>query len=126
MKLTYDSATNRFSIDANDFDTSTGVLEDFRQYIEAFQSHPDADILIYRDNPSTPSMDWQQVSQISSFEKDELIELFRGRRIAGVLPAGDRFGVARQVSSLAELIGVRYQPFRSEQEALTWLSVPPD
>ncbi len=122
MHFFFDTENNRFVLDANDFDASGGVLAAVRQYLEEFRAKPNCHLLVYRDNPSTSTLDWGLISGIPKLESDEFIATLKTRKIAGVLGNRERFAVGRQVAVMTESLDIRYKPFLTEQEAIAWLN----
>ena len=121
MKLSFDEGADRFILEANDFNTSAGIAEGMRAYLEEIRAKPGKSILIYRDQPTTEALDWTQVSKMGLYDPDGLIRILDGRRIAGVLGSDERYGVGRQIAALSESQGINYRPFRTEAEAMAWL-----
>lgn len=121
MKLTFDEVTDRFILEANDFETSLGIAKGISEYLDEIRARPAKSILVYRDKPTTPSLDWGQIARMGLYDPEGLDEVLQHRKIAGVLGSDERYGVGRQISALAESQGINYQPFRTEAEAIAWL-----
>ena len=90
LNLSFDESADCFIFEANDFDTSDGVINVARQYLEEFKAQPGKNILIYRDNPISDTMNWSQIMTIPEHGSDEFIEILKDRKIAGIVQSKSR------------------------------------
>ncbi len=120
LTLSFDESRNVIVVDANRLDIDH-IPDDIDAVLDHLVARPEAGILLYRHKPETRTMDFSQISTVGP-RQETILNALKGRRIACLVEPGLRFGVGRQIASFLEILGIEYQPFTDETEAIHWLS----
>lgn len=119
MEFEVDRDRGIIFVDVNDleFDRFGELLDG----IERLDDTRTLSLLVDRSNPMTDTFSWEQIRS-GTDNSERLRDIFAGRKIAVVVPAGIRYGIARQIKVIAEQIDITgLRPFTDKREALRWL-----